>query len=149
MALAIDLAARAAEAGEVPVGAVLYETATGAILAQGANTREARRSPLGHAELAVLERAALIRGDWRFNDCTLVVTLEPCPMCAGAILNARVGRVVFGTPDPKAGAVRSLLRLCDDPRYNHRATIIPGVRREQCATQLSAFFKALRARRAT
>lgn len=149
MRVALDLARAAAAAGEVPVGAVVYRTSDGSIIAQGANTREGRRSFAGHAEFDAMAMACRAIGDWRLNDCTLVVTLEPCPMCAGAIVNARVGRVVYGAADPKAGSVRSLHRLCDDPRLNHRASIVPGVCAQDCAQVLREFFKGLRKSRST
>ncbi|MGV6815112.1 MAG: nucleoside deaminase, partial [Phycisphaerales bacterium] len=116
----------------------------GEILAQAHNTREMHANPAGHAEFSAILDACRTIDDWRLNHCTLVVTLEPCPMCAGLIINARVGRLVFGASDPKAGAVRSLYGLCDDPRLNHRCQIIAGLERERCSTQLTAFFKALR-----
>ncbi len=146
MARAIALARDAAASGEVPIGAVVYETDTGRVLAEAANTRERRRDPCGHAELLAIRDAAAAVGDWRLNHCSLAVTLEPCPMCAGAIVNARVGRVLYGADDPKAGAVRSLFTLLDDPRLNHRCTVIPGVEREACSAMLTAFFRSLRSR---
>lgn len=146
MARAIALARDAAASGEVPIGAVVYETDTGRVLAEAANTRERRRDPCGHAELLAIRDAAAAVGDWRLNHCSLAVTLEPCPMCAGAIVNARVGRVLYGADDPKAGAVRSLFTLLDDPRLNHRCVVIPGVEREACSAMLTAFFRSLRSR---
>lgn len=146
MARALDLAREAGEAGETPVGAVVYETASGRVLGEGANTREAARDPAGHAEFTAIREACRAIGDWRLNHCTLVVTLEPCPMCAGLIVQARVGRVVFGAIDPKAGACRSLYRLADDPRLNHRAEIIAGVEAEASGALLRDFFRRLRAR---
>lgn len=144
---AIELAARSAQAGEVPVGAIVYDTGSGEIIAQAHNTREMHDNPAGHAEFSAITDACAATGDWRLNHCTLVVTLEPCPMCAGLIVNARVGRLVFGARDPKAGAVRSLFELCDDARLNHRCQIIEGVRGDRCAQQLTGFFRELRARR--
>ena len=144
---ALALAQAAAIKGEVPVGAVVYHTGTGAVVSFATNTRETLKDPAGHAEFDAIRAACAAINDWRLNDYTLVVTLEPCPMCAGLIVNARVGRVVFGARDPKAGAVRSLLRICDDPRLNHRSTIIEGVHATQCAAELAAFFAALRARK--
>lgn len=146
MQRALELARAAAESGEAPVGAVVYETATGRLLAEGANTREHRSDPTGHAELIAIRAAAESLGDWRLNGCTLVVTLEPCAMCAGAIVNSRLGRVVYGADDPKAGAARSLFRLLDDPRLNHRVTPIRGVMAGECAELLRAFFRARRGR---
>jgi len=147
MRRAIELAQQSADSGEVPVGAIVYDTQTGEVLAQAHNTREMHSNPAGHAEFSAIMHACAAIGDWRLNNCTLVVTLEPCPMCAGLIVNARVGRVVYGASDPKAGAVRSLFELCDDRRLNHRCEIHPGVLEDECSTQLSSFFKALRQRR--
>ncbi len=141
---ALGLARAAAAMGEVPVGAVVYRTSDGDVIAEAANTRERRRNFAGHAEFDAIAQACASLGDWRLNEYTLAVTLEPCPMCAGAIVNARVGRVVFGASDAKAGAVRTLCRLCDDPRLNHRAAIVPGVRGEECAEALRSFFKSVR-----
>ncbi|MBL9030799.1 MAG: nucleoside deaminase [Phycisphaerae bacterium] len=149
MARALDLARQAASMGEVPVGAVVYETATGRVLGEGANRREIDHDPAAHAELLAIRAACAARGDWRLSDCSLAVTLEPCPMCAGLIVNARVGRLLFGAPDPKAGATGSLLRLTEDPRLNHRVTPIGGVLADEAAAELRAFFRALRDRRET
>ncbi len=147
MRRALELAQDAGAAGEVPVGAVVYETDTGVILGEGANTRERDKDPAGHAEHNAIELACARLGDWRLNHCSLAVTLEPCPMCAGLIVNARVGRLVYGTDDPKAGAVRSLHRLCDDERLNHRCAIVPGVLADESSALLKAFFSSLRTRR--
>ena len=141
---ALELARGAAARGEVPVGAVVYETATGHPLGEGSNAREERSDPAAHAEVEAIRAAARAVGDWRLNHCTLVVTLEPCAMCAGLIVNARVGRVVYGADDPKAGACRSLYRLADDPRLNHRASLVTGLERESCAALLREFFRARR-----
>ncbi len=147
MERAIELAQESADAGEVPVGAVVYHTKTGDIIAQAHNTREMHNNPAGHAEFSAIQGACAAIEDWRLNEHTLVVTLEPCPMCAGLIVNARVGRLIFGACDPKAGAVRSLFELCDDTRLNHRCEIHTGVLGERCSEQLSAFFRDLRAKR--
>lgn len=144
MRRALELADQAQQIGEVPVGAVVYETDTGTILGEGSNTRECDKNPSGHAEFTAILNACKAIDDWRLNHCTLVVTLEPCPMCAGLIVNARVGRVVYGADDPKAGAVRSLYNLCDDERLNHRSDIIPGVMAQESSEVLKAFFKRLR-----
>ncbi len=151
MQRALELARQAAEKGEVPVGAVVYlgESEEARILGEAHNTRENERDPVGHAELLAIQLAARELGDWRLNDCTLVVTLEPCLMCAGAIVNARVGRLVFGARDPKAGAVASLYRLCEDERLNHRLTPIEGVLAEESSELLRAFFRARRSQGAT
>lgn len=147
MSRAIGLARAAGEAGEVPIGAVVYETNTGRVLAEAGNTRERDKDPCGHAELIAIRRAASAIGDWRLNHCSLAVTLEPCPMCAGAIVNARVGRVLYGADDPKAGAVRTLYTLLEDGRLNHRCLVFPGVERQACAALLTDFFRSLRERR--
>lgn len=144
MRRALELARAAAGMGEVPVGAVVYVTATGEVVGEGGNRREVDRDPAGHAELIAMRAAAARLGDWRLNACTLVVTLEPCPMCAGLIVNARVGRVVFGASDPKAGATGSLMRLTEDVRLNHRVTPIGGVLSAECGEELRAFFRARR-----
>lgn len=144
MRRALVLAHAAADLGEVPVGAVVYETLSGKLVAESANTRETRRDPAGHAEFTAILAAARARKDWRLPDCTLVVTLEPCAMCAGLIVNARVGRVVFGARDPKAGFAGSLGNLLDDARLNHRVQAIEGVCGDGCAQVLSSFFTRLR-----
>lgn len=145
MRTALDLARHAALEGEVPVAAIVYETATGNILAQAANTREHAREPHGHAEFLAIQTACRAINDWRLNHCTLVVTLEPCIMCAGLIINARLGRLVYGAHDPKAGAVRSLYRLTEDPRLNHRVAPITGVLAHESAQLLRDFFAQRRA----
>jgi len=144
MQRALTLASEAALAGEVPVGAVVYETASGRVLAEAANRREIDHDPSAHAEFLAITAACRAIGDWRLNHCSLAVTLEPCPMCAGLIVNARLGRVVYGCDDPKAGACRSLFTLTTDPRLNHRCELIPGTLAEASAELLKAFFKDLR-----
>lgn len=145
MVLALAEAAAAAAAGDVPVGAVVLGP-DGAVLARRHNEREARGDPVAHAELLAIQDAAAATGEWRLAGCTVVVTLEPCPMCAGALLAARVARVVFGAADPKAGAVGSLYNLCVDPRLNHEVEVVAGVRAEECSAGLSAFFAGRRGR---
>lgn len=147
MRRALDLARDAAAMGEAPIGAVVYETESGAILAEAHNRREIDADPSAHAEHIAIVQACKARGDWRLNDCTLAVTLEPCPMCAGLIVNARVGRLVYGAPDPKAGAVDSLYRLTTDDRLNHRVQPVAGVLAEEAGALLTAFFRDLRERR--
>lgn len=144
MQRALELADRGAALGEVPVGAVVYRGDR--ILAEAANNREATRDPVGHAELLAMSEAGRAIGDWRLSGCTLAVTLEPCPMCAGAMVNARVDRLIFGTTDPKAGACRTLYRIPTDRRLNHRVEVIGGVLAERCQQQLRAFFKERRRR---
>lgn len=145
MRRALELAQEAADAGEVPVGAVVYETASGRILGEGRNRREEDHDPSAHAELLAILAACRAVGDWRLNHCSLAVTLEPCPMCAGLIVNARIWRVVYGADDPKAGACRSLFELTTDARLNHRAELVPGVLAAEAGELLKAFFRARRA----
>ncbi|HUT78299.1 MAG TPA: tRNA adenosine(34) deaminase TadA [Polyangia bacterium] len=142
MRLALDEAWAAAAAGEVPVGCVI--TLAGVVIGRAHNRRETDQDPLAHAELRAIAEAARAVGSWRLEDTTLYVTLEPCPMCAGAIVNSRIPRVVYGAPDPKAGAVRTLYRLLEDPRLNHRCEVVPGVLADDCALVLREFFAALR-----
>lgn len=142
LAACLEEAEKAEAIGDVPVGAVVvYE---GRIVGRGHNRREADQDPLAHAELLALREAARTLGRWRLAGTTLYVTLEPCHMCAGALVNARVDRLVYGTADPKAGAVESLSSVCTDERLNHRLSVTAGVRRDECAAQLKAFFRALR-----
>jgi tRNA(adenine34) deaminase len=142
MRRALAEADKAAAIGEVPVGCVIARGTE--ILAEAHNLRETLGNPTAHAEIPAIVAAARRLGDWRLEGCTLYVTLEPCPMCAGAIVNARVARVVYGADDPKAGAVRSLFSLLTDPRLNHRAEVLPGVLAEESAARLRAFFAARR-----
>ena len=135
---AMELAGRAALAGDVPVGALVVRGS--AVLGVGWNTREARNDPAGHAEIAALREAAQAVGDWRLEGCDLYVTLEPCTMCAGAIVASRVARVVFGAWDPKAGAAGSVRDVLRDARLNHRVEVVGGVREDECSRQLRAFF---------
>ncbi len=146
MRLALGLAREASSAGEVPVGAVVWETQTGRVLGEGRNRREEDRDPSAHAEHIAILQASRAVGDWRLNHCSLAVTLEPCPMCAGLIVNARVGRVVFGAADPKAGACGTLFEIATDPRLNHRAEVVGGVLGEESGALLRAFFRARRGR---
>ncbi len=143
MAVALQQAEKAAAEDEVPVGAVIVHGSR--VVAAAHNQRERLRDPTAHAEMIAITQAAESLGSWRLEDCTLFVTLEPCPMCAGAILQARIPRLVFGADDPKAGAVRSLYRLLEDPRLNHRCEIRSGVSSERCAALLSEFFRRQRA----
>jgi tRNA(adenine34) deaminase len=131
--------------GDVPVGALIVDAA-GRELARAHNRREVDADPTAHAEILALRAAAQLRGHWRLDDCTLFVTLEPCAMCAGAMVNARLGRLVFGASDPKAGAIVSLYRLAEDTRLNHRFTVTAGCAPEASVELLQRFFKALRAR---
>ena len=142
MQLALREAARALDEDEVPVGCVIV--ANGDIIARAHNQRETLRDPTAHAEMIALTQAAEALDSWRLEAATIYVTLEPCPMCAGALVNARVSRLVYGCADPKAGAVRSLYRIVDDTRLNHRVAVTTGVLREACAERLRQFFAQLR-----
>jgi tRNA(adenine34) deaminase len=142
MRIALEEAALAESAGEVPVGAVI---ALGdQVIARAHNQRETTNDPLGHAELLAIRAAATALGRWRLSGCTLVVTLEPCPMCAGAVVNARLDHLVYGADDPKAGAAGSLMNLPEDARLNHRAEVTRGVLADESAGLLRAFFQARR-----
>jgi tRNA(adenine34) deaminase len=142
---AILLARGAADIGEVPIGCVVLDDRAGEVIGRGYNRRETDHDPTAHAEVLALREAARRRGHWRLTDCTLVVTLEPCPMCAGALVNARVRRLVYGCDDPKAGAVRTLYQVCENPRLNHRVDVTSGVLSDECARLLQDFFRAQRA----
>jgi len=143
MAMALEEARVAAEEDEVPIGAAVVSLKSG-VLARAHNQREKLRDPTAHAEMIAITQAAASMPSWRLDDCVLYVTLEPCPMCAGAIVLARVPVVVYGTPDPKAGACDTLYRITTDPRLNHRATVVSGVLQAECAAVLSEFFQAKR-----
>lgn len=142
MELALQYARHASQRGEVPVGAVVVHDDR--IVGSGYNRREELQSPIVHAEILALDEASRELGSWRLTECDLYVTLEPCIMCAGAILQGRLRRIIFGCLDPKAGAVISLYRLCDDRRLNHQVPVAAGVLAEECATLLSEFFSSLR-----
>jgi len=138
MRLALDQAAAAAAHDDVPIGAVIVRD--GVVIAARHNERELTGDPTAHAEVLAIRDAAHVVGHWRLMDCTLYVTLEPCVMCAGALVNARIGRVVFGASDPKAGAVVSLYEVCGDPRLNHRPPVTTGVLADEAGALLRAFF---------
>lgn len=141
---ALEEARQAAEVGEVPVGAVVVRA--GQVIARAHNARELEQDPTAHAELVAMREAARLLRSWRLTGCTVYVTLEPCFMCAGAIVNARPDRVVFGAMDPKAGAVGSLENVLEDARLNHRPEITSGVLAEECGDVLREFFRAARER---
>jgi tRNA(adenine34) deaminase len=143
MAIALEEADLAAQAGDVPIGSVVVDS-RGQLIGRGRNRREVDKDPTAHAEVVALREAAQHCNTWHLCDCTLYVTVEPCPMCAGAIVNARIRRVVYGCDDPKAGAMRSLFSIASDPRLNHQAEIEPGVLADDCAQRLRSFFAALR-----
>jgi tRNA(adenine34) deaminase len=140
MRLALAEAERAALSGDVPVGAVVLAR-DGTLLAAGHNEREATDDPTAHAEVLAIRRAAALIGDWRLSGCPLIVPLEPCTMCAGAIVQSRVDRVVYGARDEKAGAAGSLWDVIRDRRLNHRPEVILGVLEQECAKQLTDFFR--------
>jgi tRNA(adenine34) deaminase len=142
MRRALSLANQAQKLGEVPIGALIVKD--GRLVSKAFNRRETWKTPLGHAELIALQRASQKLGAWRLLDCTLYVTLEPCLMCAAALVQARVSRVVFGARDPKGGGTVSLYQIPTDPRLNHRLEVTEGVLENECSTVLSEFFKARR-----
>lgn len=144
--LAAIAQARAARAlDEVPIGCVIWHEPTKAIIGRGFNRRISDSDPTAHAEILAIREAAGYLKDWRLTDCTLAVTLEPCPMCAGAIVNARIPKLVYGCDDPKAGAVKTLYQLCEDARLNHRVEVVAGIMADECGELLREFFKAQRA----
>jgi tRNA(adenine34) deaminase len=143
MNVALEEAAKAEEIGEVPIGAVIIKE--GKLIASAYNLREANHSALAHAELLAIEQANKKLGAWRLEGCTLYVTLEPCPMCAGAIVQSRIPTVVYGARDQKAGCAGTLMNLLQEERFNHRCEVISGVLEERCGEKLSAFFRELRA----
>ncbi|MGE5559126.1 MAG: tRNA adenosine(34) deaminase TadA [Bacillota bacterium] len=142
MRVALEEAGKAYTAGEVPVGAVLVNG--GEIVARGHNLREATGDPTAHAEIVVLRQAASLQNHWRLADLTMYVTIEPCPMCAGALVSARIKRLVYGADDPKAGAIRTLYSIVSDPRLNHRLEVASGVMSEECAELIRRFFREKR-----
>ena len=146
MRRALELAATAAAMGEVPVGAVIVRRSSGEIVGEGYNRRETDRHALAHAELMAIDAACRKLGGWRLPDCALYVTLEPCPMCSGAIIQARIDEVYYGASDPKSGAVRSVQQMFALP-YNYRPVAVEGLLQEECSAMLSAFFRDLRLRR--
>ena len=142
MVHAIKLAKQASAINEVPIGAVVFFE--GEVVGEGINRKETDNNPTSHAEILALSDAAKNLGRWRLHDCTLAVTLEPCPMCAGALVNSRIDRVVFGASDQKSGACRTLYEIADDPRLNHRCEVTGGVLEKECIQLLGDFFKARR-----
>ena len=144
MQLALEQARCAFDVEEVPVGAVVVHNDQ--VIGEGYNQRETLHDPTAHAEMIAITQAAQALGSWRLLDCTLYVTLEPCPMCAGAIVQARLPRVIFGTLDPKAGACQTLYRITDDARLNHRCAVLGGVLQDECKGILQEFFALQRSR---
>ncbi|MBS1691712.1 MAG: nucleoside deaminase [Actinobacteria bacterium] len=144
MGIALDEALAALAHDDVPIGAVVADATTGTVLARRHNERERAADPTAHAEILALRDAATARGTWRLDDCLLVVTLEPCAMCAGALVNGRIGAVVYAAADPKAGAVGSRYHLLADPRLNHECPVTVGVRAEEAGALLRDFFSSRR-----
>ncbi|GGG87033.1 tRNA adenosine(34) deaminase TadA [Paenibacillus radicis (ex Gao et al. 2016)] len=142
MQYAIEEARKAEQIGEVPIGAIVVKD--GEIIGRGYNLRETKHDPTAHAEMVAIREACEKIGAWRLLDCTLYVTLEPCPMCAGAIVQSRIKRVVYGTDDPKAGCAGTLMNLLQEPRFNHETELTSGVLQTECATLLTQFFRNLR-----
>ncbi|HLR23373.1 MAG TPA: tRNA adenosine(34) deaminase TadA [Pseudogracilibacillus sp.] len=142
MRLAIDEAKKAEMIGEVPIGAIIVYDKK--VIASGYNQREKDQTTLSHAELLAIKAANEYIGSWRLEDCTLYVTLEPCPMCAGAIVQSRIPRIVYGANDPKAGCTGTLMNLCNEKRFNHQSNVTSGVLAEECGTMLTNFFKEIR-----
>lgn len=142
MALAIEEAKKAYSLGEVPIGAVIVKDEE--VIGRGHNLKETLQDPTAHAEMLAIRQAALHEGSWRILDATMYVTLEPCPMCAGAIVMARIPELVIGTKDPRTGACGSTMDLVRDERFNHRVSLTTGVMEEECASLLGAFFRELR-----
>ena len=145
MIAAIEEAGKAAAIGEVPIGAVVVRN--GEIVGRGYNLRETQKDPTLHAEMIAIREASEKLGGWRLIGCTLYVTLEPCPMCAGAIVQSRIEQVVYGARDPKAGCAGTLMNLLEEPRFNHQVPVIEGVLAEECAQMRKDFFRGLRKKR--
>lgn len=139
---AIALAMRAYEYGDVPIGCVIVYD--GRIIARGFNKRNLKKTTLAHAELLAIEQASRKLGDWRLEECTMYVTLEPCQMCAGAIVQARIPRVVIGCMNPKAGCAGSIINLLDMKQFNHQVDVVTGVRQQECSEMMKSFFRELR-----
>jgi tRNA(adenine34) deaminase len=142
MKMAIEEAIKAREIGEVPIGAVIVRN--GEVVGRGHNLRETKKDPTLHAEMIAIREASKVLGGWRLLGCTLYVTLEPCPMCAGAIVQGRIEQVVYGAPDPKAGCAGTLMNLLQESRFNHQVPVVAGVLQEECASLLKDFFRNLR-----
>lgn len=142
---AINEAKRAEALGEVPIGAVIVKE--GRVIGRGYNRREIDQDPTAHAEIIAIRQAAEHVGGWRLTDCDLYITLEPCPMCAGAIIQSRIRQVVYGTEDPKAGCAGTLMNILADERFNHQTEVVTGVLKEACSSMLTNFFRTLRRRK--
>lgn len=147
MRLALAQARKAEALGEVPIGCVILDELTGRVIGRGYNRRNSDHTVLAHAEISALRKASRIRGDWRLEDTALYVTLEPCQMCAGAIVQARIPRVVIGCMNPKAGCAGSVLNVLQEPRFNHQCDITTGVLADECGVLITEFFQDLRIRK--
>ena len=143
MNMAIDQAKKAYNINEVPIGCVIVHEDK--VIAKAYNRRNKDKSTLSHAEILAIKKACKKLGDWRLENCTMYITLEPCPMCAGAVVNSRLDRIVYGCPDPKGGGTRSLYTIVEDERLNHRAEVTAGIRAAECADLLKKFFQKRRA----
>lgn len=143
MKIALELAKQAYELNEVPVGAIVVKKTTGEIVGKGYNRREIDKNPLAHAEITAIKEAAETLGGWRLLDCEMFVTLEPCPMCCGAIINSRIERVVFGAFDAKSGSAESIIKMFELP-FNHKPDVVSGILQKECSEILSDFFIELR-----
>lgn len=144
MKMALKLAIKASELGEVPIGCVIVYD--GKVIGRGYNRRKTDKNTLSHAELIAIRKASKKVGDWRLEECTMYVTLEPCQMCAGAIVQARIPKVVIGCMNPKAGCAGSILNILQEPKFNHQVEVEKGILEEECSTVLTEFFKNLRIR---
>lgn len=142
---ALSLAKKAKDLDEVPIGAVIVFNDK--IIAKGYNQRNTKKNPLAHAEIQAIEEAAKVIGDWRLEGCSIYVTLEPCPMCAGAIVQARIDKIIFGTRNPKAGCGGSIINILDEPKFNHQVEIVEGICQEECSKILKDFFAKMRNKR--
>lgn len=142
---ALSLAKKAKDLDEVPIGAVIVFNDK--IIAKGYNQRNTKKNPLAHAEIQAIEEAAKAIGDWRLEGCSIYVTLEPCPMCAGAIVQARIDKIIFGTRNPKAGCGGSIINILDEPKFNHQVEIVEGICQEECSKILKDFFAEMRNKR--
>ena len=143
---AMKQARKAYETGEVPIGCIIVENATGKIVGRGYNRRNTDKTTLAHAEITAIKKASKNLGDWRLEGCTIYITLEPCPMCAGAIVQARLDRCVYAAPSDKAGCAGSVVNLLNEPRFNHQVELVHGVMEEESQELIKRFFKELRLR---
>ena len=144
---ALTQAQKAFDIDEVPIGAIIVDNQTGEIIGRGYNRRNSKKNPLYHAEIMAINQSAKAIGDWRIENCTMYVTIEPCPMCAGAIVQSRIARVVFGARNAKAGCAGSILNILQEPKFNHTVEVTQGVMEEECSGMVKQFFKRFRLKR--